>query len=285
MFSTNGHARVGVVDGTTIADVTSNRPDLPGDLLDWITLGAEALERLARLVDDAPRLNLADVMLLAPIGRPAKFLGIGGNFESHLAEVAHLGMTRPLHQIWFNKQTTCIAGPYDDIELPRVSSALDYEGELAIVIGTRCRHVTPEDAPRVIAGFTICNDVSVRDWQFRSPTATLGKSFDTHGPTGPWLVTSDELGDPHVLSLRTWVNGELRQSGNTAEMIFDCYKMIAELSTVFTLEPGDILATGTPAGVGAVKSPPVYLVAGDVVRVEIQGIGAIENHVVAEPEY
>jgi 2-keto-4-pentenoate hydratase/2-oxohepta-3-ene-1,7-dioic acid hydratase in catechol pathway len=129
----------------------------------------------------------------------------------------------------------------------------------------------------------VCNDLSVRDWQLRAPTATLGKSFDTHGPTGPWLVTPDEVGDPESLRLRTWVNGDLRQDGNTSELIFKCNQMIAELSTVFTLEPGDILATGTPAGVGALMEPPCYLKAGDVVRVEIERLGHIENRVILEP--
>ena len=141
-------------------------------------------------------------------------------------------------------------------------------------------------AHEVIAGYTITNDVSVRDWQMRTPTMTMGKSFDTHGPLGPWIVTQDELGDPHQLSIRTWVNDELRQDGNTREMIYDCYQQVAHLSQAFTLEPGDVIATGTPAGIGAVRQPfpEGLLKVGDVVRVEIEGIGELKNTVVEEPD-
>jgi 2-keto-4-pentenoate hydratase/2-oxohepta-3-ene-1,7-dioic acid hydratase in catechol pathway len=167
-----------------------------------------------------------------------------------------------------------------------VSNLLDYEGELAMVIGERCRHVSEDRAPEVIGGYTITNDLSVRDWQLRTPTMTLGKSFDTHGPLGPWVVTADELGDPHALSLRTYVNDELRQDGSTSEMIYNCFQQVAHLSQVFTLEPGDVVATGTPAGIGAVRQPfpEGLLEVGDTVRVEIEGIGTLENAVVEEPE-
>ena len=159
---------------------------------------------------------------------------------------------------------------------------MDYEGELGVVIGRRCRHVAAADAMAVVAGYVVVNDLSVRDWQLRSPTHTLGKSFDTHGPFGPWLVTRDEVPDPHALRLRTWVNGELRQDGHTSEMIHRIEDMVAELSTAFTLEPGDVLTTGSPAGVGALMDPPRYLAPGDRVRVEIEGLGHIENPVIEE---
>ena len=170
--------------------------------------------------------------------------------------------------------------------MPRASSLLDYEGELAVVIGKRCRHVPEERAQEVIAGYTIANDVSVRDWQLRTPTMTMGKSFDTHGPLGPWVVTADELGDPHALSIKTWVNDELRQDGDTSEMVYDCFEQVVHLTEAFTLEPGDVIATGTPAGIGAVRQPfpEGLLKVGDTVRVEIEGIGALENTVVEEPE-
>jgi 2-keto-4-pentenoate hydratase/2-oxohepta-3-ene-1,7-dioic acid hydratase in catechol pathway len=181
---------------------------------------------------------------------------------------------------------TCVVGPGDDVHMPRVSNLLDYEGELAIVIGRRCRHVAEDRAAEMIAGYTIANDLSVRDWQLRTPTMTLGKSFDTHGPLGPWVVSADELGDPHALSIRTYVNDELRQDGNTGEMIYDCHQQVAHLSEAFTLEPGDVIATGTPAGIGAVRQPfpEGLLKVGDTVRIEIDGIGALENTVVEEPE-
>jgi len=164
-----------------------------------------------------------------------------------------------------------------------VSEKLDYEGELGFVIGRRCRHVPKERAREVIAGYLVVNDVSVRDWQARAPTMTLGKSFDTHGPIGPWIVTPDEVPDPHALDLKTWVNGGLRQSSNTHHMIFNCYEQVEVLSTAFTLEPGDIVSTGTCSGVGVLMKPRGYLKIGDVVRVEVEGIGYIENRVIEEP--
>jgi 2-keto-4-pentenoate hydratase/2-oxohepta-3-ene-1,7-dioic acid hydratase in catechol pathway len=225
---------------------------------------------------------LGAVALLAPV-KPRKYLAIGLNYADHIAES---GMEAPEFPIFFNKQVTCVVGPGTDVHMPRVSSLLDYEGELAIVIGERCRHVPEERAHEVIAGYTIANDISVRDWQVRTPTMTMGKSFDTHGPLGPWVVTADELGDPHSLAIKTWVNDELRQDGNTREMIFDCFQQVAHLSQAFTLEPGDVIATGTPAGIGAVRQPfPEGLLnVGDNVRVEIEGLGALENTVVDEPE-
>jgi 2-keto-4-pentenoate hydratase/2-oxohepta-3-ene-1,7-dioic acid hydratase in catechol pathway len=194
-----------------------------------------------------------------------------------------VNLVRAPGQAWFNKQVSCVNGPHDPIHLPRVSEQFDYEGELGVVIGRRGRHVPRSQAMEMVAGYVVVNDLSVRDWQMRAPTHTLGKSFDTHGPFGPWLVTRDELPDPHRLRLRTWVNGALRQDGNTAEMLHRIEDMIVELSTAFTLEPGDVLTTGSPAGVGGLMDPPTYLRVGDVVRVEIEGIGAIENTVIAEP--
>jgi 2-keto-4-pentenoate hydratase/2-oxohepta-3-ene-1,7-dioic acid hydratase in catechol pathway len=233
--------------------------------------------------DDPTDLHaIDDVRLLAPV-QPRKFLAIGLNYADHIAES---GMEAPEYPVFFNKQATCVVGPDDDVHMPRVSTLLDYEGELAIVIGRRCRHVPEERAHEVVAGYTICNDVSVRDWQIRSPTMTMGKSFDTHGPLGPWIVTGDELGDPHDLGIRTFVNDELRQNGNTREMIYDCFQQIAHLSEAFTLEPGDVIATGTPAGIGAVRQPfpEGLLKVGDVVRIQIDGIGELRNTVVEEPE-
>ena len=192
-------------------------------------------------------------------------------------------MDTPKHPMIFNKQSTAAHPPGDAFHLPRVSDKLDYEGELGIVIGKFCRHVPRDRAREVIAGYTVLNDVTVRDWQIRVPTMTMGKSFDTHCPMGPWIVTQDELPDPHGLELKTWVNGELRQHSNTKHLIFDCDALIEHLSTAFTLEPGDVIATGTPAGVGIGSKPPKFLVEGDVVRIAIDGIGEIEGAVIAEP--
>jgi 2-keto-4-pentenoate hydratase/2-oxohepta-3-ene-1,7-dioic acid hydratase in catechol pathway len=281
-FTQSGSTRIGVVEGDQIVDL-SRVPGIPPDMVALLESGPSGLEAVRKGSTAARRLPLSSVRLEAPVLRPRKFLGLGGSYKSHVKEVAHL-MAPPKHQTWFNKQVTCVNGPYDDIHLPKVSDTLDYEGELAIIIGARGRHVRGRDAARqMTAGFTVCNDVSVREWQMRAFTGTLGKSFDTHGPIGPWIVTLDELPNAHSLSLRTWVNGELRQDGNTSELIYRYTEMIEELTTVFTLEPGDILATGSPAGVGSARQPPVYLQIGDVVRVEIEGIGHIENRVVPEP--
>ena len=279
-FTHANATRIGIVEEDEVVDLAQSAPDLPRDMLAFLEAGPTALEAALRAASGGPRIPLAEVQLQAPIRRPPKFLGIGLNYADHVAET---GAKTPEHPIIFNKQSTCVVGPYDPIQLPRVSQLLDYEGELGFVIGRRCRHVSREDAADVIAGFLVVNDVSVRDWQLRVHTWTMGKSFDTHGPIGPWIVTSDELRDPHVLGLRTWVNTELRQESNTKELIFNCFALIEHISTAFTLEPGDVIATGTPSGVGIGTKPPKLLQVGDVVRIEIEGIGAIENPVIAEP--
>ncbi len=267
-----GTVATGVVIDDQVADLG------PVDPVMLLQAGAKAI---AATADGARRVPLADVRLLAPIPHPPKFLAIGLNYADHIAEA---GMQAPEFPVFFNKQTTCVTGPGDPIHVPRVSALVDYEGELGIVIGRRCRHVPASRAHEVIAGYTIVNDVTVRDWQFKAPTMTIGKSFDTHGPTGPWVVTADEIADPQDLRIRTWVNEQLLQDASTKEMIFDCAQQIETLSTAFTLEPGDLIATGTPAGVGIVRKPPVFLQPGDSVRIEIDGIGTLENPVIAEPE-
>jgi 2-keto-4-pentenoate hydratase/2-oxohepta-3-ene-1,7-dioic acid hydratase in catechol pathway len=273
--------RTGVVVDELVVDLTDPAVGLPGDMTEFLVAGPAALERAQAATGSAARrLDPGVVQLRPPVPRPAKVLGIGLNYAAHVAET---GASRPEHQVWFNKQRTCVIGPDEAIEIPRVSAQVDYEGELAMVIGRRCRHVPATEAATAVAGFTILNDVTVRDWQWRTPTWTLGKSFDTHGPSGPWIVTRDEIEDPHRLRLRTWVNGDLRQDASTDDMIFSCWEQVEYLSTVFTLEPGDVISTGTPAGVGMSFDPPRWLVAGDVVRIDIEGIGTLANPVVAEP--
>jgi 2-keto-4-pentenoate hydratase/2-oxohepta-3-ene-1,7-dioic acid hydratase in catechol pathway len=255
--------------------------DLPPEPVAVLAAGPERLRALeAAVAGGAPGVPLSDVRLLAPVTRPPKFFAIGLNYADHVAEAR---LETPEFPVVFTKLPTCVAGPHDDVQRPLVSDQLDYEGELGFVIGRRCRHVPRDRAAEVIAGYVAVNDVSVRDWQTRTPQWTLGKSFDTHGPFGPWLVTADEVGDPHALDIRTWVNGELRQQSNTRHLIHDCFALVELLSTVCTLEPGDVVATGTPSGVGMLMDPPRLLRAGDVVRVEIERIGAIENRVVDEP--
>ena len=273
-FAQEDEAAIGVVDGDAITPVRA----FP-TMLSLIEAGAEGLERVrAETAAGGRTIPLADVKLLAPIERPGKYLAIGMNYAKHVAEADKLGVARAAHQTWFNKQVTCISGPYDEIE-PGVTEKLDYEVELAAVIGRRAKGVSEADASGYVFGYTVANDVSARDWQFHTPTFTMGKSFDTHGPIGPWIVTADEIDDPHALGLRAWVNGELRQSSDTSQMVNNLWKQIAYLSTAFTLEPGDLIATGTPEGVGVGMDPPVFLKPGDVVRCEIDRIGAIENRV------
>ena len=271
--------RIGILDGTAVVDLAAAHPALPTEMTAFLAAGPEALT-LAREAR-GPRHALADVALLAPILRPPKILAIGLNYADHAAES---GQEVPAFPKVFNKQSTAVVGPGAGIHRPRVSPLLDYEGELAIVIGRRCRHVARADAGQVVAGYTIANDVTVRDWQLREPTWTMGKSFDTHCPLGPALVTSDEIPDPANLELATFVNGERRQHSNTNQLIFDGGALIEFLSTAFTLEPGDVICTGTPGGVGMLMQPPQWLAPGDVVRVEIAGLGALENPVVEEPE-
>lgn len=278
-FTHNQRTRVGAAVGDSVVDSLGN-PAIPARMIDFLAAGADALAALRAQIDSgAHRIPLREVKLEAPVPRPGKYLAIALNYADHIAET---GKDRPEYPSFFTKQSTCVIGPGAAIEMPKVSDKLDYEGELAFVIGKRCRHVPIERAREVIAGFTIANDVSVRDWQARSPTMMIGKSFDTAGPLGPWIVTPDEIGDPHHLSLKTWVDDELRQNGNTGQMIFNCDEMIAYLSQAMTLEPGDVISTGTPAGVGVKMSPRGYLRPGQTVRIEIEGIGALTNPVIME---
>lgn len=278
-YQMDGGPRLGVLEKDVIVDLGDMSAEYP-TMLSIIAGGGQALDRVRELVSARQTTRpLQGTRLLAPIERPGKFLAIGMNYRKHAAEAQKLGVSTSQHQVWFNKQTSCIAGPFDDIETG-VTEKLDYEVELAAVIGAPAKGVTEADAPGHVFGYMVCNDVSARDWQFHSPTFTMGKSFDTHGPIGPWIVTSDEIDDPHNLALRCFVNGEQRQESNTSEMVSNLWEQIAYLSQAFTLESGDILATGTPEGVGVAMTPPAFLQAGDTVRCEVDGIGALENRVV-----
>jgi 2-keto-4-pentenoate hydratase/2-oxohepta-3-ene-1,7-dioic acid hydratase in catechol pathway len=261
-------------------DLRASAPELPTEMCAFLAAGEGAMEAArGALGAGGARLALGAVHLESPILRPPKILAVGLNYRDHVEES---GRDVPEYPVIFNKQSTSAHPPYEPFHMPRASSALDYEGELGVVIGRECRHVPRDRAREVIAGYTVVNDVSVRDWQLRVPTFTMGKSFDTHCPMGPSIVTGDEV-DPHTLELKTWVNGELRQSSNTKHLIFDCFTLIEHLSTAFTLEPGDVIPTGTPGGVGIAARPPKLLKVGDVVRIAIDGIGEIENAVIDEP--
>ena len=271
--------RLGRVEGDRVIELAS--PGLPPTMEALLAAGPSALAEVRTAKGSAVH-ALSAVQLAAPLERPQKFLAIGMNYVRHREEAVRAGMKVPDSQLWFNKQVSCITGPFDGVELPSISNDLDYEGELGVVIGRRCWRVGVEEAMEYVAGYLVCNDVSVRDWQRRSPTFTLGKSFPTHGPIGPWITTADEIPDPRSLALRVTVNGELRQSASVSELVYGIAEQIAYLSTAMRLEPGDILATGTPSGVGAAFEPPRFLAIGDRVRVEISELGAIENVIVAE---
>ena len=220
--------------------------------------------------------SLNEVQLLAPISFPPKILCLGLNYKTHVAETKAV---LPEEPVIFMKPHTAIAGPNQKIVKRPFVNELDYEGELAVVIGKKAKDVPTSEALSYVFGYTILNDVSARDFQFKGSQWTPGKSFDTFAPTGPCIVTSKELPDPENLAVRTWVNGELRQDGNTREMIFTVAQTIYHLSRVMTLEPCDIIATGTPSGVAMAMKPPKWLRHGDVVRIEIEGIGVLENQV------
>lgn len=280
-FDKGEQTQIGVWTDDGILDLSTCGVDLPTDMLSLIEMREAGIDAVKKaLTAGGALLSVDETRLRQPVIRPPKILAIALNYAAHAAESA---TQKPPVQMWFNKQSTCANGPFDPIDLPVVSDKLDYEGELGIVIGKRCRHVPEDRVHEVIYGYTIINDVSVRDWQRAAQTFQIGKSFDTHGPFGPYIVTPDEVGDPLDLGIRTLVNGEVRQSSNTGEMLYKINEQIAHLTKAFTLEPGDVLATGTPAGVGAAMDPPCFLKEGDVVRVEIEKLGAIENRVRKEP--
>ncbi|WP_395622166.1 fumarylacetoacetate hydrolase family protein [Sphingomonas daechungensis] len=270
--------RLGVLDGEEVVNLHGISEAYP-TMLSLIAGGEAALDLVRKEIGLTRRKRpLTETRLLAPIERPAKYLAIGMNYRKHADEAEKLGFAKPKQQLWFNKQTSCIAGPFDDIE-PGVTHELDYEVELGVVIGDPAKGVSESEAHRHVFGYFVCNDVSARDWQRHSPTFTVGKSFDTHGPVGPWIVTADEIENPHNLGLRCYVNGNLRQESNTSELIFNIWQQISYLSTAFILESGDLLATGTPEGVGVAMDPPSFLKPGDRVRCEVDRIGVIENRV------
>ena len=263
----------------------SQNSDIPNEMLLFLEGGEKVFRKAEQLCKESKeKIQLSEVTLLPPISRPPKILAIGLNYADHLEEVRAAGreMETPIVPMVFNKQSLSVAGPYDEVHDPKVSEMLDFEGELAFVIGKRCRHVPKEEAHKVIAGFAIANDLSVRDWQLRSPTFTMGKSFDTHCPFGPAIVTPEEISDPHKLDLITEVNGEKRQDSNTKHLIFNCFDLVEHLSTAFTLEPGDLVLTGTPGGVGVVEGK--FLKEGDVIKITISELGYIENKVINEPK-
>jgi 2-keto-4-pentenoate hydratase/2-oxohepta-3-ene-1,7-dioic acid hydratase in catechol pathway len=274
-----GELRAGALVGDQVVDLHAADLSLPADVLGLIQGGPAVLDRARTAAASGLGCALADVRLLSPISRPPKIVCIGVNYADHAAEA---GRALPRWPSVFLKAASCIVGPGDPIVRPPTTEQLDYEIELAVVIGKRAKAVPREDALGYVAGYTIMNDVSARDLQLgKDGGIILGKNFDTAAPLGPAIALADEIPDPSNLRLRTWVNGELRQDGNTRTLIFDVAAIIAFLTQQMTLEPGDIIATGTPAGVGLGMKPQVWLQPGDTIRMEIEGIGVLENLVTA----
>jgi len=281
-FTERGCTRAGLLVQDGVVDLTKACPSLPADLLSLIQIGEPALTMIARMAGNSAHYAHDEVILDSVIKRPPKIIAIGLNYRAHAEES---NMALPEVPLVFTKQSTSANGPYSPIYWSEEGKAMDYEGELAMVIVRNCRRVTRDQAKEVILGYCVANDVSVRDWQMRGtpPSFTMGKSWDSHCPLGPSIVVDEGI-DPHNLRLQTWVNGARRQDSRTDDLIFDCYALIEFLSTAFTLEAGDVILTGTPSGVGFAQQPPARLVPGDRVRVEIEGLGAIENEVIVEPE-
>ncbi len=216
---------------------------------------------------------------LPPVALPEKVICIGLNYRDHAAES---GMQIPKEPIIFSKFTNALCGASGPVLIPANSSQVDYEAELAVIVGKRAKNVPEEKAMDYVAGYTIVDDVSARDWQFRSGQWLVGKSFDTFAPCGPWLVTADEVPDPHALAIRLTLNDQIMQDSNTSQMIFGIPALVSYLSQVFTLQPGDIISTGTPPGVGFARRPPVFLKTGDTVQIEIESVGKMTHRFISD---
>ncbi len=278
-FEFGGHARPGVVHGDSVLDLTAAGFSTLLDYIEHNSVGSSQIEKLFSQPAAGAKCPLDEVKLLAPIPRPRKLICVGLNYLDHAKET---GAEVPKVPTIFNKFATSVIGPGADIVLPKVSKAPDYEAELAFVIGKGGRHIAAENWADHVFGYTIVNDVSARDYQRATSQWLMGKTFDTFAPMGPWIVSADEISDPHNLDIQLEIDGETLQDSNTRELIFKIPELIAFLSSVFTLEPGDIVSTGTPAGVGFTRKPPRFLRAGEQVAVKIQGIGELRNPVVAE---
>ncbi len=280
-FLADGEARLGAETAAGIVDLNAVDPALPATLRALLEAGEDGLARAARALAGAGASHVrarAAVTLLPPIPNPSKIVCIGLNYRDHAAEVK---LDLPEFVTIFAKWPNTLIGDGAPIVIPRESHRVDYEAELAFVIGARARRVPEDRAFEVIAGYTCFNDVSVRDYQSRTSQWTIGKVFDTHGPCGPVLVTRDEIADPGNLRISCSIGGEMLQDSSTAQMVFSVPRIVAELTAVMTLEPGDIVATGTPAGVGTSRQPRRWIRPGERVRVEIERIGALENPAVA----
>ena len=273
-YQANGQTRTGIVVGDSIVDT-----GLDGTMIDLIARWDEVKPQLEAKAAAGGGVPLSSVHLCSPVPRPGKIFAIGLNYADHIAESK---MGTPEKQVWFTKAQTSVNGPYDPILIARGTMTNDYEAEMVAVIGKRAKHVSADEAKAYVFGYCVGNDATERMTQHATPQWSLGKSFDTHAPMGPWLTTADEIGDPHRLGIRCFVNGEKRQDSNTQHLVFNLWEQIAHLSAAMTLEPGDVIFTGTPGGIGAAMDPRRFLQPGDVVRIEIDELGHIEGTMQAE---
>jgi 2-keto-4-pentenoate hydratase/2-oxohepta-3-ene-1,7-dioic acid hydratase in catechol pathway len=271
--------RVALQVADSFVDLSAAGPALPASVRGLLEAGPEALAAARRAADRiSARLSADAVQFLPPVPDPAKIICLGLNYRDHAQET---GRAIPAEPVLFAKYATTLIGHGDTIVLPKVSRRVDYEAELVVVVGRRGRHIAEADALSYVAGYTVGHDVSARDWQFKGEVKQWlpGKTFDTFAPTGPVLVTADEVPDPHALPIRLRLNGQLMQDSTTAQLIFNVPAIVSYLSQILTLEPGDLIFTGTPPGVGDARQPPVYLRDGDTVEVEIGGLGLLRNSV------
>ena len=269
-----------VTEGNKIVSLSRAAPGLAANMVDLIAGWDNLAKDVAGIAAAAEHVfDLSDVHLLSPVRRPGKVFAIGLNYADHIKES---GMDMPEQQIWFTKAVTSLNGPFDPIEIPKISGFVDYEVELVAIIGKGGKHISQENSADHIFGYCVGNDVTERAWQHRTQQWSLGKSFDTHAPIGPWITTRDEVSDPHDLDLRCFVNDEERQNSNTQHLVFNIWAQVEQLSQAMTLEPGDVIFTGTPGGIGAAMDPMVFLQAGDKVRCEIDELGTIDA--VMKPE-
>jgi 2-keto-4-pentenoate hydratase/2-oxohepta-3-ene-1,7-dioic acid hydratase in catechol pathway len=273
--------RAAVLKGDIYIDLHGTDPALPTSVRQLLEQGPAALKAAEQAVrrEKAVEYQTSSVKLLPPVPDPPKIVCLGLNYADHAKEG---GVPIPKDPVLFSKYATALIADGDPIVLPPVSNEVDYEAELVIVVGKRGRHLRADQAADYVAGYTIGHDVSARDWQLKKDGKQwmVGKTFDTFAPTGPVLVTADELPDPHNLGIRLRLNGKTMQDSNTNQMVFQVGAILAYLSEVFTLQPGDLVFTGTPPGVGFARKPPVYLKPGDVVEVEIDALGVLRNPVV-----
>lgn len=276
----NGQLRAGGLKGDHVIDLVATDSSLPSTIRGLLQAGPEALKKAAAAIASPAAVVAPFSRLRAPVPDPGKVLCIGLNYRDHAEET---GAAIPRDPVVFNKFQTAVAGPDDEIALPSVSSEVDYEAELVIVIGKKGKNVPKERAMEYVAGYTVGHDVSARDWQIKKDGKQwlLGKSFDTFAPMGPALVTADEIPNPHDLAIQLRLNGETMQNSSTKQMIFNTADLIAYISQVCTLLPGDVIFTGTPPGVGMARKPQVFLKPGDVCEVEIEGLGVLRNSCIA----